>query len=605
MPNTPVLLKNASDAYVTEKKPRKNISNTRRLYLADGSSANTRFVYMYFARPFPLGARIVSATLRLYSGDGFAGSVTMSVQRTNAKWSVNRVNWNNKPGTTGPTVSQTKSGGSNTQWSFDVTAMMQSVSDGAPWYGVRISATGAGTKFLYSAQAAGNLRPVLEVTWTDAPEPPEDLYPDGNLAVTEAAPKLRFDFTDNVGDTDMASAEVRIAAVPSFGSAYWSQMYDTSTPEADLAALGFPGLANGATAYWWVRVKDGSGDWSDWSQMAQFRRVDPGTLTITNPPSGTEPYVEEPTPPIVWSFTLPQRAYQIIITDPDAPENWLWTSGKITSTDTGVELPAGVIVDLEAIYRVIVRVWDAVDRVSTGGAKVYVEAQRDFTYKFTDTVTPPSDLEVSPDPVRARVTLIWNRGTAPDSFVIFRDGRVIASDVQPEDVLVDGEYVFLDKTAKPRKEHTWEVAAVVNGKSSSGNPTDTQFVRQVTTSLVEIDGDREMYFFNPEVDAARAEISEIQYILGDAPPVLITQSIRGYEGTVTGIFASDVVPGLSAQDQRDALKYFIRRPGTPLILTWVDKTMEVVIRNVTITPISRPDYSVEYVASFDFFQVDF
>ena len=46
-----------------------------------------------------------------------------------------------------------------------------------------------------------------------------------------------------------------------------------------------------------------------------FKRDTKGTLTLTNPASGT-PVVEEPTPPISWTFTgETQASYQLTIVE--------------------------------------------------------------------------------------------------------------------------------------------------------------------------------------------------------------------------------------------------------------------------------------------------
>jgi hypothetical protein len=91
--------------------------------------------------------------------------------------------------------------------------------------------------------------------------------------------------------------------------------------------------------------------------------------------------------------------------------------------------------------------------------------------------------------------------------------------------------------------------------------------------------------------------------MGDAPPVLITQSLRGYAGTVTGVLLNDTVPGVTADAQLTNLVWFREHPGQVVKLVWVDKVLRVVVRNVTDEPIAYPDGSAEYRVSFDFFEV--
>lgn len=606
----PVMLRNANDAYVSEAKPSANFSSTTKLYLSSTGASNTRYAWIYFGRPFPLDATILSAKLRIYSGGtGWSGSVTMTAKRATEKWSVNRVNYNNRPGVTGTGASLTKSGATDpTLWEFDVTTMMQTVADGGVWYGVRIETNTTETKWIYSANGRDEYRPTLEVTWSDRPEAPEDLRPDGGRATSLQKPTLRFDFTDVSGDTDLDAVNVQINSTdvwtsPTFDSGWVT----TSVPELDLADTAYAGLSVGSTVFWRVRVRDGAGLVSGWSDSATFKRTSKSSLTLSNPAASPNNVVEDVTPPILWSFSGTQVHYQLIVTDPLAPSKWIWTSGKVTSTDQSVTLPKGVLTDTGATYRLMVRVWDNVAREYTPGDTAYVEVVRDFTYRYDATVDPVTSLTGAPWSNRPFIDLEWNRAVgAPDSFTITRDGRLVESGILPEDVLVSGvHYKFTDREARPRRDRTWKVMAVVNGKTSDNNPTVTTQVKSITTLLSEIDSDRQVFFFNQEVDAERAESSEIQYLLGNAPPVMVSQSVRGYEGTVSGVLISGQIAGLTAEEQLENLEYFRDRPGMVLRLSWIDKFMRVVIRNVSDQPIAYPDGEVQYLASFDFFEVDF
>src|SRR5438045_3902968 len=137
MGGPPVPLKNFSDTYVSEKYPNKRYPSVNKIFLADGTAADTRYGYMYPGLP-----------------SGISGAVTITVQRLTSKFSASRVTWNTKPTSTATgQVQVTKTGApAGTMWEFDVTAMLQAVADGSPWYGFRISVTGASAKWIYSAQ---------------------------------------------------------------------------------------------------------------------------------------------------------------------------------------------------------------------------------------------------------------------------------------------------------------------------------------------------------------------------------------------------------------------------------------------------------------------
>jgi hypothetical protein len=610
----PVLLKNATDSYVSEKYPARNYNTVNRLYLADNSAADTRYAYMYFGVPSGMAkTTIISAKLRLYSGAGFTGSVTMTVQRLAAKFTATTVNWSNKPGVTGTAVNVTKSSAAtNTMWEFDVTSMMQQVANGAAWYGVRISATNSTAKWIHSAQAVAAYRPELEITWSDAPDAPEVLIPSGGTMVSVAKPTLQWDFTDPSGDTTMQAFDLKLFSSLALANANGAgdvlnlTSVASDIPQLDLDDTAYAGTTDLASVWWRVRVQDGAGLWSGWSAVATWTRKTKGTLTITNPAAPSNNFVSEPTPPFTWTFTgRTQRAYEVLLSTPETPSVYIWRSGIVTSTATSVTPPPGKITQNGKTYTLIVRIYDTENRRSIPDDPIYTEVTRDFTYNLSATVATVTGFTVTPDVARPKAVLAWSRTTAPDTFIIYRDGKVI-DEVYPVEVFVSGtSYAFTDLDASPRSQHTWSVAAKVNGVVSSSNPTAVGTVKPVTTVLCLPDSSKMVFLFNPDVAAERAESSEIHYILGSAPPVLVTQSLRGYEGSISGVLADDVVSGETASGQLAHLEYFKQNPGIKLKLIWIDKVMTVVIRNVTDSPVAYPSGKVDYLVSFDFFEVDF
>lgn len=603
------VLRNASDSYVAEKYPAKNHSSMQRLYL--GSDGGERYAFLYFGIPSGMfGTTVLSAKVRVRSGGGFSGSVTLTLQRVAAKYANGRITWNNMPGVTGSSVQVTKSGAAaGTEWEFDVTTQMQTVANGTAWYGFRIHATGTAVKWLYSANGRDDYRPTLEIQWSNAPHAPSVLIPDNGQAISVAKPTLQWDFTDPNGDTSMEQFNLRLFSSLANANANTSAILDTTVasdvPQVDLDDTAYGGLALAGTLWWRVRVQDGAGLWSAWSDVAYFTRVAKGTLTITNP-SAVTPIVEDSTPPFMWTFTgQTQRAYEVIITLPAEEGEILWRSGVVTSTDQAVTPPSGIIDTPGTVYRLFVRVYDTINRRWIPDDPSYTQVYRDFTYQFDPTTDPVTSFTASPDGIRPKTVLQWQRSAAPDYFVILRDGKVIDT-VEPTDVFVSGTtYSYTDRTATPRKTHTWSVAAKINGRTSATNPTDTGIPKLVTTVLMDLDQSDEVFLFNPDVQAARAESSDVHYPLGSAEPVLITQSLRGYEGTVTGVIADGIVPGLTQEAQLASLTFFRRNPGRKLVLSWKEKNIKVVVYNITESSVSYPDGRVDHVVSFSFFQVDF
>lgn len=610
----PVLLKNGTDSYISQKYPDKTYASVSKLYLADASASDTRYAYLYFGVPSGMfGATIISAKLRLFSGDtaGWAGSVSINVKRLAQKFTASKVTYNTFPSVTGSAITVTKTGATiGTMWEFDVTTLMQSVANGSAWYGFQIAATNSTAKWLYSSNADDKYRPQLEITWSNAPYAPSVLIPNGG-AVGIAKPTLQWDFTDPGGDVTMQGFQLRLFSTLALANANGTgDVLDTTvatdTPEIDLDNTAYGGLANNGNLWWRVRVQDGSGLYSQWSAVATFGRINKGTLTITNPAAIPNNFVTDDTPPFSWTFTgQTQRAYEVLLSTPTAPSTYLWRSGVVTSTATAVTPPAGKILTVGATYRLTVRIYDQQLRRTVADDQLYVEQVIDFTYNQANTVATVTGFSVAIDAYRPKTNIAFSRSTAPDYFVIYRDGKVIKT-VQPSEVFVSGTaYLFTDTTSTARVSHTWSVAAKVNGVTSSGNPSGSGTPVLVTTVLSSLDGTNEVFFFNPDVEAALAEQSEAHYILGNAPPVLITQSLRGYEGTLQGVLVDSQVPGLTIAAQLASLAYFRQNPGQVLKLSWIEKTIQVVVYNVTETSIPYTSGIIDHAASCTFFQVDF
>lgn len=612
----PITVRNILDSYVSERYPTRNYSNINKMYLVGSVSANNNYAYLYWGRPFPLGAKIISAKLMVYNGGLWSGSTTMTARRISKSWPVSRITWNNKPTVTTPAVAVTRSNTtSTTPWEFDLTQMMQAVSDGGVWYGVRLEINlNTGNRWIHSAQSPYSwVRPVFEITWADNPIAPEVLHPSNNNSVSVAKPVLTFDFTDVSGDRTMAGAQIQIDPAANWTTPAWDSAGDlnidnATEPQVDLSVTSYPGLASGASTWWRVRTKDGAGLWSNWSDGAQFKYTPHGVVTITNPPVGGP--VEDVTPAILWTFSGTQVSYQVFITDP-ATGLVLWNTGKVTSTIQEHEVPTGVIANLEDDYRVYVRVWDNVVREQEGNRQIYAQAFRDFVFTPTATVTPTTNLVVEKDGIWPWPKLTWKRTSLPDIFRVVRDGRVVFSTEDPQELQINStDYEFYDRTSPPRTSHTWEVQAVVNGRASASNSKVTKVIQTHWSWLMRPDGSDPLALLkagnekSPVVAPQSSQLQEVHEPIGGTSPVLVTQYVRGYQGHVQAVLSDDILPGVTARQQRDRYKKFMAEKGVQLTLYWVDEVMKVVCYNMIYRPRAISGEKVLYDIEFDFFEVD-
>lgn len=612
-----VLVRNITDAHVNQNRPDKNYSSTARLVLAATGAGAGRYGFMFWGKPFPIGANIGTAKLRLWNSETLDGSVTVTVERVTEKWSASRVTWNKRPAVGGTAYTLTKTGAaSGSLWEIDITPMIQFVANGGAWYGVRITVDGTTARKFHSAQSDNSdRRPVVVIDWADNPDKPEDLNPRNNRAVSVSNPVLTTDFVDVSGDVQMSAMQVQISATNDFvtGGAYWdSGWVNTTVPQLDLATQGatiYPGLANGASTWWRARVRDGVGLESSWSDPVQFRRVDQGALTIVNP-SAASPVISDVTPPISWTFAN-QTAYQILVVDRDLPNDPLWNSGKVTSPDQTVTVPRDRIKNVTDQLKVIVRAWDNVDRQKEGNRQAYVEAQRDFTFQRSATVATVTNLAATPAYPYPWVELTWQRGSFPDSYTVLMDNEVLDTDILPEDVFISGtSYKYIARRVPARVPHTFEVLAVQNGESSANNPTVNITTRPSVTWLMKPDTSSPICIVKsgsepgPVVDATSASMQETHQPIGGGAPVLITQFMRGFEGHVEGVLSDDIVQGLSAREMRNRFKKFKREAGQKLLLFMVDETLEIIAFNMTYRPRAKSGGKILYDIAFDFFEAD-
>lgn len=608
------VLRNATDAYVTSKRPKLNKANTNRLWISAGGDGNIQQAFLFFSLPFPMGSTVTDAKFRIRTSKAYTGTVAFTVSRVDEKWNAGKLNWDNKPTviTTGQVTVSKSNPAADTSWEFDLTSMMQTVSSSNKWWGLRIVVDTPTPKSVYSTQAASNMRPELEVTWTDAPEAPEDLSPRGGNAVHTALPVLSFDFTDDAGNTELNACEVEFSgansgwtAINGFSAPSWSSgTRYVSEPELNLATITSPPSIAANTLVWWtVRVQDGSGKWSEWSDPESFKYVAPPTLTMSNPPSAT-PVVNDATPPIIWSLSGgTQTAYKVLVWETAYPETILWNSGKITSAETAVTIPAGVIKKDATQYHIALFVWDDVPRENNGTSKIWTRLDRDFSFVSVGAVAGVTGLTAVQTKPWPWVDITFSRSSAADEYNIWRDNQLIEANVPAAQLLVSGtSYSYRDKKAAPRIPHTWSVQAVVNSQASDKATTASLTTRLLAPMMMEMDSSNPVFFLNPNVDPQSLTMQERHQPI-NAAPVLITQFMGGFEGKLEGVFADEILPGFTARDMRNIFKKWKRTPGRSYILYLIDEVMTIVPYNMNWKP-RAVSGGVIYQVSFDFFEAE-
>lgn len=406
---------------------------------------------------------------------GSVGAQTTTATPVNEEWTPRSTTWADPPSLrTGQAIAAAQGALTDGQRiEIDVTAHVQAVADGAKHYGWEIK-TGSGTAFrVYGFDAPDHGSWVLTIDFTEAPEPPTDLAPNGS--VVGVVPVLTFDFTDLGGEsTELASVRAQVNTSPTAVGAWDSGHVDTVTPEFDLAAEGWPTTpVDGTDYYYRLFVKDGAGYESEPSDWASFTYDPKPVLTVDNPATGI---VWDPTPTIAAHIDSGViKAWRIRISRGGDKSKVLYDSGKTKGTGSD-ELAHTIpfrderrrrILKDDAHYWLNIRVWDRNDRQPTPGDPAWVQEWVYFTFDDDITPPPPTSLTATQIGETPRVRLTWYRDTGfPEGWVIRRDGEVIAR-LDPDEVEDnDNLYEWVDSTAAPWTQHEYTVK-VIDGEKQS------------------------------------------------------------------------------------------------------------------------------------------
>ena len=240
------------DSFVKENVPAANFGDTPRIWVNGGGSGDQRFAYLYHSRPCPIGARILSAKLRLYLNGSWSGTNNLTLKRITSTWAEGKLTWNNKPTVTATnSAAATVTGGTDGQVvEFDITNMMVDIASALPFFGFRVELSQHQDRAFYSSDnGVSTLRPEFEVNWTLAPDPPGNLSPSAGDIVSSALPQLSWTMSFPGGGS-LTSSEVQISTSTDFTTPEYDSGKQPNTSAAiwDLYAnnLNLMALANQA-----------------------------------------------------------------------------------------------------------------------------------------------------------------------------------------------------------------------------------------------------------------------------------------------------------------------------------------------------------------------
>lgn len=607
---------------------REPVPNTRGNRLAKGYVENAsgagRSYYVHFTRPFKDGATVLSATLTLHLAGAWPGTNHLTVRRVTSKWAEKTLTWNNKPSATDThlaTITITD-GADGDAVTFDLTDLFQDVSGNGAYFGLHITTDVSALRSFYGMKwGKATLRPTMEYEWTLAPSAPDQLAPDGGRAITEQFPILQWTFVDNLDTASQGWSQVQMMLgdgtgnPPDFDTGpvdYDSGKQVNTQSSWDTNDGVFTGVSAGQDWWWRIKVWDASNRESDWSEPAEFTQTAFGTLTLDSPSGST---VDTVSPEIAWTLTgATQTRWRVSLIHNTGTASTMKVLYEVdgANTDSAVNIPAGYIATGQA-YTVVLEVWDDVDRAF--GERLLVS--QDFTYQRDGTPSGPDTLVVTPHldslgrPTPA-FDITVTRVDAPDYWSLRIDGVEVLPRIDPADAHETGDtYKIIYWGIPPREDHVVEVEAVVYDaltqkyKHSGTNPTQTVKGNAAGIWLAHVvnpgvsQGTAVMIAGNdPSGNTVAIGESGTTYdLVGAQSPVRITDSVRGYEGTIAGV--------LPFQADRDHL-LTLKGLDDDLQLVFGDLCIPVRIEELSILPMPYPDQGTDatYQVAINFFQSD-
>lgn len=580
------------DTYVDQAKPALRYYGTKHLSIS-AQASNAKYAYLQFAlAALPAGAIVTSAVLEVKAYGAFAAA-TVKVSRVTAAWLQNKMTYTNRPAvtTSGQVTSAVPATANGGVISLDVTAIVQAWASGQPNRGFRLETTATSTRSIHSAQTGtGANRPVLKITAYMPPAAPTGLTPGGDTyKVAVARPEFLWT-PDRRLFRDQEAYRAIAYSDAGHTTEVWNSGWVTTTGTGHTAPSD---LASGSTWYWGIQTRSTAGVESPMA-YATVERVVASTVSILTP-SAT---VNDAQFTVSWSVTGgTQLAWRVLVFDPDLPDVMVADSGWTTGSETSWTPSESTQVQLSPkTVRVMVVDTDTGYHVQPGApAQVY----SDLTVTYAEGVTTPAtSLTATPtDPMPGMVLTAVGGGT-PDEWVWLRDDVEIAR--TPGDTPT-----YTDYEARPRVAHTWKVRA----STAEVNSTAVSATATITPKYIWLlDPEDPTWWLalaeQNEAGLAYSGESEAAVIRGAKYRQLIVDSLRGYEGTISGgVYES--LPGLDgegAQSLRDRV-WHLKRNGTRVFrLIMSDQNIPVLVDPPSVQVQLRPGKELEFGIAMTVYQ---
>lgn len=576
------------DAWVNQARTDNNYGDSDHLRM-DNTTSNKKYGFLHFPLQLPSDATIISATLTMYLDGAWDSSNTVTVSRVTQKWREGRVSYTNMPTVTatGAATAAVTSGVNKQALSATVTTIVQSWVNGSSNYGLRLANSVSGIRDIFSSEHANPaVRPILTVTYSLPPDAPRDLRADGDRAVSTSHPVLLW-----TSDTP-TNAQIVVDNNSDFSSPLIDPGYIAQS-EQQFDTAAYTALTDNTQYYWKVRIKDANGVASAYSDSASFYYRTLGSLAISVPSGST---VTSTTPTFTHALTGRTQAYVEYELFEDGVS--VYKRDRLATTATSFVVPAGYIKDPSASYIMYIRVWDNYDREGLGGALAYTQASKTFTLTTGATQVPTA---LAATQVKGHVHLTWTKGTTPDNFVLLANGVVVDDDIDPALALISGtsyQWDYYSAIPWTGTAVSYTIRAELSSILSASSTASTLEFKPIGVWLIETTGAREVQILGQEnIDSKIGEIGVVYFPVGRRDPLRIIDSIRGYEGTVSGVL-SEHVQTLALN--LAGIQYIKGHPTADLRLVYGHRNMPVIIAETSLELLANGPET--YAISFEYYQ---
>jgi hypothetical protein len=480
------------------------------------------------------------------------------------------------------------------QWvDIDVTDYLQTIADGAKNYGLQITTNSGAVNTLYGTESRyKNDAWKLTYDIVEKPDPPTALSPNGGF-IDSPAPVVSSAFRDPGGASKVLAAlrvEVGTVSGSTFTPTWDSGEVSTTRPRLNLATTYgtggtgglYPGAVEGTTPKWRMWHMDGSGEWSEVSDVAEWTYDPKVEIELVNPLAGV---VFDCTPTFAFELTGGvAKAWRLHIYEPNEMGRELYDSRKQPGNDATTVAHEIPFRDKEHRRRILkddqtywgrLKVWDRLDREALPGEPPYAELTFEFTVDDDVELTPPDDLIAHQIGDTPRVRLTWPiPGGYAEGYTITRGGERIER-LDPDDVEIDEDALlasWVDDSAPPNVESIYTVQAVYDGAQTTKSPEAA--VTPVVEGVWLLGDGVEAVLRGLQVDGFEASDKQVTHELLNTPfDVDIIYALRGVVGSFTGQFSDE--PDHPWQDTYAALMAMRQAPDAEIRMVYATLNVPV------------------------------